>query len=451
VSQRIRSASVALYLLLCILLGGSAQGVWNNLALQLLGIALAASAAILVVPADGEGDSARGVYILLGLGLLLVLLQLVPMPANLWTGLPGRQELSRSYSLIGYPAPALPLSMAPYRSVMTLFALIPAVAVFAAAKLLRASPRWLALAIVTGTGCGIVLGALQVGNGQGSWAYLYDFTNGGAVGQFANRNHMGELLLLSIPFGVALLTSGKSTAGGSAQAKVAIGAAALLLIVVGIALNGSLTAIALLLPVTLASASLIPAAVRWRSLALPVAGIALVGAVALVAVNPIPAVVSDLGATTSVQTRGEIWGTTTRAIRDTFPAGSGLGTFEQAYRQYEDPSQVNNRYVNHAHNDYLELALELGLPGIVLMVLFLAWWSIAAARAWTSPLTTAFGRAATIASAVTLAHSIVDYPLRTGAISAIFGACLALMAQRLRSEPSARTGEMRPTRHVKLG
>jgi hypothetical protein len=85
------------------------------------------------------------------------------------------------------------------------------------------------------------------------------------------------------------------------------------------------------------------------------------------------------------------------------------------------------------------------------MALFLAWWAVAAVRVWTSPLSTAFGRAATIASAVTLAHSIVDYPLRTGAISAIFGACLALMSQRLRSEPAARTGEIRPTRHVKLG
>lgn len=101
-------------------------------------------------------------------------------------------------------------------------------------------------------------------------------------------------------------------------------------------------------------------------------------------------------------------------------------------------------FVNHAHNDYLELALELGLAGIVLMALFLAWWGIAAARAWTSPLTTAFGRAATIASAIIFAHSLVDYPLRTASIAAIFGVAIALIAQRLRSTPT------RPTRHVKL-
>jgi len=52
---------------------------------------------------------------------------------------------------------------------------------------------------------------------------------------------------------------------------------------------------------------------------------------------------------------------------------------------------------------------------------------------------------ATIASAVILAHSAVDYPLRTGAIAAIFGVALALIAQRLRSTPT------RSTKHVKLG
>jgi hypothetical protein len=38
-------------------------------------------------------------------------------------------------------------------------------------------------------------------------------------------------------------------------------------------------------------------------------------------------------------------------------------------------------------------------------------------------------RAATIASAVILAHSFVEFPLRTAAIGAVFAMCLALMAE----------------------
>lgn len=428
-SQRPRSAIIAVYLLLCILLGGSSQGVWMNLALQLLGIAVIAWAAIAGAPAEEEGDRATAPYLLLGLGLVVVLLQLIPMPASLWSDFPGRQDLARGYSLLGLPLPPLPVSEAPYLSVTTVFALIPAVAIFAAATLLRASPRWLAMAVVAGMACSILLGALQVANGPRSWPYLYDITNAGAVGVFANRNHMGTLLLVSIPFGTALMVSTRAQGSGSRQGRLALGIAGLVLVVVGIALNGSVAALALALPVLLASAALVPAAVRWRRVALPIAAVALIGGVVIVGTNPIPSVATDLGAAESVQSRGQMWSTTETAIRDTFPLGTGLGTFEQVYRQYEQPGQITRSYVNHAHNDYLELALELGAAGIVLMVLFLAWWAIAAVRVWTTPLSSAFGRAATIASAVILAHSIVDYPLRTAAISAVFAACIGLMAQ----------------------
>ena len=53
--------------------------------------------------------------------------------------------------------------------------------------------------------------------------------------------------------------------------------------------------------------------------------------------------------------------------------GAGPGT------STTDPATIERTYVNHAHNDYLELALEGGIPAIVLMLLFLAWW----ARRWT--------------------------------------------------------------------
>lgn len=449
--QRVRSMVVAGYLLLCILLGGSAQGIWSNLALQLLGIALIAWAAIAPEPADEGAESPALLYLLLGLSGLVVLLQLIPLPASIWTGLPGRSELAEGLALTGETGPWLPLSETPYRSVTALFAVIPGLALFIAVKMLRPSPRWLASAIVAGMACSIALGALQVAGGRDSSAYLYPVTNTGAVGVFANLNHMGTLLLVSIPFAAVLLVASKSRASGSAEGRWAAGIAALILILVGIALNGSLAAVSLALPVLLASAALIPAAVRWRSIALPLAGVALVGGVAMLAVTPIATAITTSGAETSISSRQEIWSTTLGAIRDTFPAGTGLGSFEQVYQQYENPTEVTTVYVNHAHNDYLELVLELGAPGLLLIMLFLGWWAVAAVSVWTSPLSTPFGRAATIASAAILAHSAVDYPLRTAAIAAIFGVAIALMAQRLRSAEAESSGRRRPARHVKLG
>ncbi len=76
-------------------------------------------------------------------------------------------------------------------------------------------------------------------------------------------------------------------------------------------------------------------------------------------------------------------------------------------------------WVNHAHNDYLELLLETGLPGLLLMLAFLGWFVFQTTRVWRSPFASLFAKAATIAAAAILVHSIVDYPLRTAGIVAI--------------------------------
>jgi O-antigen ligase len=111
---------------------------------------------------------------------------------------------------------------------------------------------------------------------------------------------------------------------------------------------------------------------------------------------------------------------------------------------------VNRTWVIHAHNDYAEIALEGGLPAVALMIMFLGWWGTGAARVWRAQDGGTFARAASIASAVILAHSLVDFPLRTAAISVTFAMCLALLADRRASTASA-TSDLRPTRHVVLG
>ena len=84
--------------------------------------------------------------------------------------------------------------------------------------------------------------------------------------------------------------------------------------------------------------------------------------------------------------------------------------------------------VNHAHNDYLEVLLELGVPGGLLILTFLAWWGRRAVQIWRSGSTTPFAWAAMVATATLLAHSIVDYPLRTAGLGSVFIACCVIMA-----------------------
>jgi O-antigen ligase len=129
------------------------------------------------------------------------------------------------------------------------------------------------------------------------------------------------------------------------------------------------------------------------------------------------------------------------------PFGSGLGSFRDVYPLYEQAERVTTTYAVHAHNEYAELLLELGLPGILLFLLFAGWWAYRVWFVWRSAEAGPFARAAAIASAALLIHSLVDFPLRTAALAACFGMCLALVAESGRA-PRKENKDLRPVRHV---
>ena len=450
-ASRMRQAVAPLYLLLCLLLGGSAQGVWAHALLQLTGVAIIAWAAA-SRSTEAIPTPLRRLFWIFLAGLAIVAVQLIPLPASLWPHLGGRAELAEGYAILGLPIPALPLSIAPYRSLATLLTVIPPLALFCAIVRLRAyRPERLALALLAGTFAGIVLGALQVGSAdaRSSPWYLYPEASFGlATGFFANANHMATLLVISLPFLAALLASAR---GGTMQrysAAVALVGGAALVILVGLALNRSLAGYGLVLPVLAASLLIVVraggAARRWM-----IVGTAalLVAAGAALAFSPVGT--KSLGAQTSVDSRAEILRTTTEAIEAFAPFGSGLGTFRPVYQLYEDHDRITNITMPHAHNDYAELALETGLPGLAILVAFLLWWGAAVRRAWRLADAGPYVRAASVASAAILVHSLVDFPLRTAAIGAVFAMCLALLADR-RAPLASVKSDLRPTRHIVL-
>lgn len=450
-TARLRTAIVPAYVLLCILLGGSVQGIWGNMVLQLVGIGIIAwsllSARSLRVP-----GSAKPLMAIAALTVALIVVQLIPLPPGMWQLVPGRQPLAEGFALLGQKAPWLPISLAPYETIAAAMTLIPPLAVLTAMLVGRAyRPGWLVLAVLGGTLAAVLLGALQVGSTspmQSPW-YLYRRTNhGAAVGFFANSNHMATLLVVSLAFLAAFVAVLRARVKNekSASAVLLLAVAGSLTLIVGIALNGSLAALLLGLPVAAVSiAMFLPQRLRLR---FPVAAMALVSVAAVAAVYMSP--LQDrlfVSNATSFQSRQKFWSNSVSAIGDHWLLGSGVGSFPNIYPSHEDQAAVTRIVVNHAHNDYLEIALETGIPGIVLVIGFFAWWIRRASAIWRSPVADRFAQAATIASAAILTHSLVDYPLRTAALSAIFAACLALMTQpRLRD--SDRPADLWPTRHL---
>jgi O-antigen ligase len=80
---------------------------------------------------------------------------------------------------------------------------------------------------------------------------------------------------------------------------------------------------------------------------------------------------------------------------------------------FDSSSSVGAAFVNHAHNDWLELTLELGILFPVIAVLFLI---VILKSQWRNGLSSL----AILIVIALLLHSLVDYPLRTIAIGIVF-------------------------------
>ena len=415
--------------------------------LQLAGLGIIAWSAATTAD-EALPKSSRSLLLILLLGLVVVAFQLIPLPP-FSTSL--RSRIADDYALLGQPVPWLPISLTPYATLSSVLGVIPPLAVGCAILRLGAfRASWLAAALLGGAVAGIILGALQVAApGTTSPWYLYRETNHGvAVGFFANANHMADLLVAALPFVAALAAAGRSRNIQRYSSLVAVLTGAAVLLIVGIIINGSLAGYVLAVPAIAASALIV--APPSRSLRMPVAiiaGLAVVAAIGALASTSIGSSRIGQEASGSVQSREAILKTTGRAIGDTMPLGSGLGSFVKVYPLYENLDQATPEYVIHAHDDYAELALELGLAGVLLILGFVAWWLAAVRAGWRMGGGGPYARAASIATGVMLVHSLVDFPLRTAALSATFAMCLALLIDRRpsqRQDPS----DLRPARHI---
>jgi O-antigen ligase len=439
------------FLLLCLLLGGSAQGIWANLILQLAAIAILAWAAA-KRPAAALPRAARSLLLLAGAMVVLVAMQLVPLPPGLAIALPGRAFVADGLALLNVPQPWLPLSLTPYETVAAGFFLLVPLAVLAAMLRQSAfSPPLLALAVIAGSLLGTLLAVLQVSSG-GSDFYLYRHSAFAAgAGFFANSNHMATLLLACVPFLLALAADfwDRRRDRPARTLVAALTAAGVAVLAVAIALNGSFAILLLGVPVGIASV-MIPAWQRRPQLRKWLVPMGLVLTAATVVLGIVghsrPAMLSQ----TSFESRTAIWSTSADALGGHMLAGAGLGSFPGLYRGAEDPGPVDTTYVNHAHNDYLELAIEAGVPGLILLGLFLIWWVRRVFQVWQREQSDYYARAASIASAAILLHSLVDFPLRTAGIAALLAMCAGLLARR--SEPALAKGEgdLWASRHLSI-
>jgi len=369
-------------------------------------------------------------------------LQLIPFPPFVWTAIPGREVIIESYHLIGETLPWQPLSMAPEKTIFSIANVLPPIAIYFLVvhwsdRHEQDAAMWWFLMFATFT---VLIGFAQKALPNGP-LHFYGVTNETlAVGFFSNANHQATLLLMAIPFAFAFVHN--SFRQDHSQRKImsyitVIALSMILTFTFGLIINTSVAGYMLMILAIILSALLFSNNIR-RSFNLKICLLSMlivpfVGIVLYDASNSVLGLgtISEKLAINGEMSRGHIYRQTLEIIPDYFMFGAGLGAYPDVYRLYETTSNVSRVFVPHAHNDYLEIMVDMGLLGGVMIIAFWLWWAQTLLNLLRNGRrTSAVAKAASLAILLVLLHSFVDYPLRTIAIGTLFGFSLGLMVRR---------------------
>ena len=389
----------------------------------------------------------RGLILAAGAAYLLVLIQLVPLPPQVWASLPGHAPYAAIASAAGAEV-WRPLTLTPDLTLNTLYALLPATAAGLAALHIDSRDRiWLARGVVAIAFASAVIGLIQVA-GAGSSLHLYRVTSEDApVGLLANRNHQAAFLSCALALTGALAGLRRRDVS---DPRVGLGAALAVaaVLILAVLSTGSRMGLLLCALGSLAGIAAYKAGGRRLLPSRPVLRLGLgVGVVLLLICVGLAAArsgaIDRLAQTNRVgETRAamiEPLLTTTRAF---MPYGAGFGSFDSVYRRFEPAGLLSTIYMNQAHDEPLQLAIEGGVAALVMLAGFALWWIWTATRVVVRA-SSVQSRALSIgwvtATVILMLSSLVDYPLRTPLLSALFViACLEM------GRASRRLTEARP-------
>lgn len=291
-----------------------------------------------------------------------LLFQLAPLPLGILRFVsPARAELTAA---IARAAPAVnfaPISVAPFATFEQLFRYLAYIAVFLTIRELAwrfDRHTWL-----------ISLPPVIMAVAEAAAGIAQAHQAGFARGTYVNRNHFAGFLELALPFAVAYSVMTLRRRRGplplrqAVIACLAIATAVLLFmgVIDSLSRMGFLASLAGLMTVVLFSV-----AGRKRPMFALITAAVIAAAIWL----PSDALIRRLTSLSapgeiSTTTRLNIWADTYRLIK-AYPAfGCGAGAYESAMHRYQTAAPLNT--VDYAHNDYLQLIAELGIPGVVIL------------------------------------------------------------------------------------
>jgi hypothetical protein len=450
-SSQWRIGLLLVLLFLCAIGGGSARADVLSLA-YLRPLVILIIAGMMLAPGSWDFRGIRVPLFFLAALSAVMLLQLVPLPPDIWLRLPGHARFAEAAAAAGLPQPWRPISLTPDLTINSLMALLPAFAVLLGLAGTDET-RWKMLVpVLIGAACiSASIGIMQIGGGPESPLYLYRITHSdAAVGLFANRNHEATFLALALP--MLRLWALEPVASRSHRRFRLISAAAVgLFIVAMILVTGSRAGLAVGAAALIIALIIAPLRLRQdvapRRRLLQTVFLAAPVLLALVVIFFGRAIavqrlsmMADLASEQRIANAPVVVG----IVRDFLPWGSGFGSFDPVFRIYEPDWALAASYFNHAHNDPLELVLTGGVPALLIALAFLLWWGLGALAAWfpfrRRPQRVLLARAGAAMILLMFLASLVDYPLRTPLLTTVFAiACawLGRFARVRRTVPEA--------------
>jgi O-antigen ligase len=437
--------------------GGTRGGFLSDSILELIAIPafLVALSSLFALPRNVNKRGTEWALMLCVGVAILPLMQLIPLPPWIWTRLPHREQITGVFDLLDHDLPWLPISVAPSLTWASVLSLLPPFAIFLGVLQLGYRERRMMSLILVGLGIlAAFLGLLQVAQGPSSpWRFFAVTNSSEAVGFFANRNHLAALLYSVLLFGAAWAVDVALSVGSwtdrrnleTASIVMLTGSFLGLVVLMAAEVSTRSRAGLGLLIVALFGALTLAITDRRRSSGVtPIKLIAGATIVAFVLVVQFALYrVLDRFEDPLEGARMEFAHNTIAAAEAYMPFGSGFGTFVSVYPSFE-PAQdaLDDKFVNHAHDDLLEVWLEGGVVSLILMAAFVSWLFLISAKNWlstppnSSAIDVLLARAATIVIPLIIVHSIVDYPLRTDAMMAVFALSCAFLIEPLGLAPS---------------
>lgn len=446
-SEKAEAVSAAVLLALALLIGGGGTPApMPEMVLQVAS-ALAMGWWLYQQP-EALQQVPRPVWWIAGLIAALHLTQLIPLPPSLWQALPGRSPQAAALELVQAEASWRPVSLSPARTLASLLCALAALGVLLITSTLGSTARWRLIQITALAGLAtVIVGALQVKGEAGNVLRFYNPEQVWLTGFQANRNSSADLILIALLAVAALLwrmRQQRSLPGYLIPIALVISDSAL---ITALFLTGSRTGLALLPLVLLTQFTIIRIGreTQWLNLVRWTAGAIAIVALTATALrnNRTVAVVLDRF-TLQGEFRPELWRDSIFALGQYWPTGSGQGTFVPVMIAAERLEVVDPTIPNRAHNDFLELAIEGGLPALLALLTIGVFLLRAAWRAQQRESGETRVQALFAASSLCLLalHSLVDYPLRSMALAALAAATAGMLFPAQTKRPGSEESQV---------